>query len=331
MQLALRGIHNSNRWSQHDLCARNPSSGATFIHRHRKGTGRAWVLPKLSRCLPSATTMPCRPQVPAHAHAQAQAQAQTLVSENKTNCQARRGDDERLLRGKQHSQAQPFTESRREAFPSSVQQSHKDCQVNRRAGSKEPLPATGSSPIRPLTICLTRFVSGPGGGGKSTEHATYRQGDSLGWLHRSGVATACNALQQRFSFSCRFVYTTPPQDRLQHHERFKPRGSPSHEHGFGFHFCGEPNRLPTRPYRPRGNNQTEATVLARPATQCSSFPVCIRPVKERCEAGEPLISLGDCNGKQIGYGGPVRVWGSCTRWSSANLLEHALDQATRFP
>lgn len=110
------GIHSSNQWSQRHLCARNPSSGATFIHRSVvRGTGRAWVRPKLSRCLPAARTTPCRTQVPAHAHAQAQVQAraqaqaqvQAFISENKTNRKARRGDDERLLRGKQHTRAQP--------------------------------------------------------------------------------------------------------------------------------------------------------------------------------------------------------------------------------
>lgn len=77
-------------------------------------------------------------------------------------------------------------------------------------------------------LCLTRFVSGAGEVGKPTEYATYRQGDSLGWLHRSCVATGLPAMHSSngplfHAGSSTKTPSTPSQDRLQHHEWFRPR------------------------------------------------------------------------------------------------------------
>lgn len=134
---------------------------------------------------------------------------------------------------------------------------------------------------------------------------------------------ACNALQQRSSFSCRFVYQNPlaPISRSAATSRTvqTPKARQGHEHGFGIPSCGEPNQLAPRPYRPRGNDQSEAEATLLAAAQRSSFPVCIRPVRGRTvQTREPLIFpprlLGDCNGRAD------RLWRSCPR---LGIVHHA--------
>jgi hypothetical protein len=50
----------------------------------------------------------------------------------------------------------------------------------------------------------------PGGGGwQSTEHATCRQGDSLGWLHRSGVATVLQSTPATVLFFMQVPLSNP--------------------------------------------------------------------------------------------------------------------------
>lgn len=108
-----------------------------------------------------------------------------------------KGDDERLLRGNstQPSPA-PVTESRwrgvslslsdgpTKIVKSTVTQDRKSSFTRQRQLSDTAFNH----------LCLTRFVSGAGEVGEATEYATYRQGDSLGWLHRSGVATGLPAM-----------------------------------------------------------------------------------------------------------------------------------------
>lgn len=189
-------------------------------------------------------------------------------------------------------------------------------------------------------LCLTRFVSGAGEVGKPTEYATYRQGDSLGWLHRSGVATGLPAMHSSNGplFHAGSSTKTPlapiPKIGCNITNGSDPESSPSHEHGFGIPSCGEPNQLAPRPYRPRGNDQSEAEARLLAGAQRSSFPVCIRPVRERtAQTREPLIfPLGDCNGRGD------RLWRSCPR---LGIVHHAgrpsparwnmLDQATCTP
>jgi hypothetical protein len=143
-------------------------------------------------------------------------QAQAFISENKTNCnKARRGDYEHLLRGKSTARRSRHQNRLGRRFPAPSNGPTKIVKSIIAQDRKSFYPSKAALRYGLDNLYLTRCCFWAWEGGQSTEYATYWQGDSLGWLHRSGVATACNALQQRSSFSCRFVYpnTPPPNPR----------------------------------------------------------------------------------------------------------------------
>ena len=220
--------------------------------------------------------------------------------------------------------AQPVTKSRRKAFPLSVQRSHKDCQVDRRAGSKELLPVKGSFPIRPLTICVSpdSFLGLGEVGSPRSMPPTGRATPWDGYIDLVSRPPACNALQQRTSFSCRFVY----QNRPSPHPRigcnimngsdpearqvvstvleFRPAESPiSSARGHIAHVGMI--RLNRQLHRSRGALIIFRVHSARQGT---------------VQAREPLIPSVIATAAKIGYGGPFRGWGSCTRCSSVGHL-----------
>lgn len=69
--------------------------------------------------------------------------------------------------------------------------------------------------------------------------------------------------------------------------------------------------------------------LSSQARSAHHFPCVFGPSgNERCKLVNPWFPFGDCNGKEIGYGGPAREWGSCTTLFVAILLEHARSSHT---
>lgn len=146
---------------------------------------------------------------------------------------------------------------RRKAYPPSLFNGPtKDCQVNRPPRRiEELLPVKGSPPIRPLTICVSpdSFLGLERWEAHGVCHLP--AGRLLGMVTSIWCRDRLPAMHSSngplfHAGSPTKTPSSPTQDRLQHHERFRPRSSPSHEHGFGIPSRGEPNQLAPRPYQP---------------------------------------------------------------------------------
>ncbi|KAH8762604.1 hypothetical protein F5883DRAFT_118376 [Diaporthe sp. PMI_573] len=160
----------------------------------------------VAEIIPSSpkTTTPCRTSVCTCTSSGTGTDRHRLfISENKTNCnKARRGDYEHLLRGKSTARRSRHQNRLGRRFPAPSNGPTKIVKSIIAQDRKSFYPSKAALRYGLDNLCLTRCCFWAWEGGQSTEYATYWQGDSLGWLHRSGVATACNALQQRSSFSC---------------------------------------------------------------------------------------------------------------------------------
>lgn len=179
-----------------------------------RGTGRAWVPPKL--CRPSSpSAMATHPAAQVHAHAQARGAG----TDRHRLSQARirrtvgpvKGGRQTPAPWKQDSRAQPSPNRVGRRFPRPSEGPTKIVKSTVAQDRKELLPVKKAA----LRYGLEPHVSHPvrfwaWRGGKPTEYATCRQGDSLGWLHRSGVATALQCTPATVLFFMQVRLPKPP-------------------------------------------------------------------------------------------------------------------------
>lgn len=144
-------------------------------------------------------------------------------------------------------------------------------------------------------LCLTRFVSGAGEvGSPRSMPPTGRATPWDGYIDLVSRPPACNALQQRSSFSCRFVYQNPPRPHPKIGCNITNGSDPEARQVMNtvleFRPAESPISCPRDHIAHVGMIRLEAALLA--GAQRSSFPVCIRPVRERTvQTREPLVSL----------------------------------------